>query len=64
MIINNIEFLQEHYTEQIHALNSFIKDVYSYLPHKDHSLIRFGGGTALAIYYFQHRLSFDIVPFC
>lgn len=60
MIIKNIEFLQEHYDEQIHALNSFIKDVYSYLPHKDHSLIRFGGGTALAIYYFQHRLSFDI----
>jgi len=60
MIIKDIEFLQEHYDEQIHALNSFIKDVYSYLPHKDHSLIRFGGGTALAIYYFQHRLSFDI----
>jgi len=60
MIVKNIEFLQEHYDEQINALNSFIKDVYSYLPHKDHSLIRFGGGTALAIYYFQHRLSFDI----
>ena len=28
--------------------------------HQDHSTIRFGGGTALAIYYFQHRLSFDI----
>ena len=27
---------------------------------RDNSLIRFGGGTALAIYYFQHRLSFDI----
>lgn len=59
-MINNIEFLQEHYSEQIHALNSFIKDVYPYLPHQDHSLIRFGGGTALALYYFQHRLSFDI----
>lgn len=53
-------FIQEHYSEQIHALNSFIQDVYSYLPNQDHSLIRFGGGTALAIYYFQHRLSFDI----
>jgi len=60
MIIKNIEFVQEHYSEQIHALNSFIKDVYPYLPYKDYSLIRFGGGTALAIYYFQHRLSFDI----
>ena len=60
MIINNVEFVQEHYSEQIDALNSFIADVYSYLPQQDHSLIRFGGGTALAIYYFQHRLSFDI----
>lgn len=58
--MKNIEFIQEHYTEQIHALNSFIKDVYPYLPNQDYSLIRFGGGTALAIYYFQHRLSFDI----
>ncbi|QOY51964.1 nucleotidyl transferase AbiEii/AbiGii toxin family protein [Candidatus Sulfurimonas baltica] len=58
--MKNIEFIQEHYNEQIHALNSFIKDVYQYLPNQDHSLIRFGGGTALAIYYFQHRLSFDI----
>ncbi len=60
MMIKNIEFVQEHYSEQIQALNSFIKDVYPYLPQQDHSLIRFGGGTALAIYYFQHRLSFDI----
>jgi predicted nucleotidyltransferase component of viral defense system len=58
--MKNINFIQEHYTEQIHALNSFIKDVYHLLPNKDKSMIRFGGGTALAIYYFQHRLSFDI----
>lgn len=58
--MKNIEFIQEHYSEQIHALNSFIKDVYRFLPNHDNSLIRFGGGTALAIYYFQHRLSFDI----
>ena len=58
--MSNIDFIQEHYAQQIHALNSFIKDVYSFLPQKDYSLIRFGGGTALAIYYFQHRLSFDI----
>lgn len=56
----NVYFLQQHYSEQISALNSFIKDAYPYLPNKDNSLIRFGGGTALAIYYFQHRLSFDI----
>lgn len=58
--MKNIKFIQEHYTQQIHALNSFIEDVYRFLPNQDHSLIRFGGGTALAIYYFQHRLSFDI----
>ena len=58
--MKNIDFLREHYSEQINALNSFIKDVYHFLPHQDHSLIRFGGGTALAMYYFQHRLSFDI----
>ena len=58
--MKNIKFIEEHYLEQIDALNSFIKDVYCYLPNQDHSLIRFGGGTALAIYYFQHRLSFDI----
>ena len=59
-MIKNIEFVLEHYPEQIDALNGFIKDAYPYLPHQDNSLIRFGGGTALAIYYFQHRLSFDI----
>lgn len=58
--MKNIEFIKEHYSEQIHALNCFIEDAYSFLPNQDYSTIRFGGGTALAIYYFQHRLSFDI----
>ena len=58
--MKNIEFIKEHYSEQINALNSFIEDAYKFLPNKDYSTIRFGGGTALAIYYFQHRLSFDI----
>ena len=58
--MKNIEFIKEHYSEQIHALNSFIENAYSSLPNQDYSTIRFGGGTALAIYYFQHRLSFDI----
>ncbi len=56
----NISFLNEYYHEQIQALNHFIADTYAFLPQQDRSLIRFGGGTALAIYYFQHRLSFDI----
>ncbi len=59
-MIKNIKFVKEHYEDQINALNGFIKDAYPYLPKQDNSLIRFGGGTALAIYYFQHRLSFDI----
>jgi predicted nucleotidyltransferase component of viral defense system len=58
--MKNIEFIKEHYSEQIHALNSFIEDAYRFLPNQDYSTIRFGGGTALAMYYFQHRLSFDI----
>lgn len=58
--MNNIAFLHEHYHDQIQALNHFIADTYQFLPQQDRSLIRFGGGTALAIYYYQHRLSFDI----
>lgn len=56
----NSAFLNEHYHDQIQALNHFIADAHAFLPQHDRSLIRFGGGTALAIYYFQHRLSFDI----
>lgn len=52
--------IREVYKEQIKALNGFIEDCFDNLPNKDNSLIRFGGGTALAIYYFQHRRSFDI----
>lgn len=59
-MIENVEFVKKHYSEQIDALNGFIKDAFPYLPNQDNSFIRFGGGTALAIYYFQHRLSFDI----
>jgi len=59
-MIKNSAFIAEHYQEQINALEGFIQDAYPYLPNNDNSQIRFGGGTALAIYYFQHRLSFDI----
>ena len=59
-MIKNKTFVTEHYQDQINALEGFIKDAYPYLPNNDNSQIRFGGGTALAIYYFQHRLSFDI----
>jgi Nucleotidyl transferase AbiEii toxin, Type IV TA system len=48
------------YKEQIKALNDFAKECFPNLPNHNNALIRFGGGTALAIYYFQHRRSFDI----
>lgn len=59
-MLENIEFIKKHYINQIETLNDFIKDAYPNLPNQDSSRIRFGGGTALAIYYFQHRLSFDV----
>jgi len=59
-MLENIEFIKKHYINQIETLNDFIKDAYPNLPNQDSSQIRFGGGTALAIYYFQHRLSFDV----
>ncbi|MDR1285667.1 MAG: nucleotidyl transferase AbiEii/AbiGii toxin family protein [Campylobacteraceae bacterium] len=48
------------YKEQINALNHFLDECIELLPNKDLSLLRFGGGTALAIYYFQHRKSYDV----
>ena len=59
-MLENIEFIKEHYINQIETLNDFIKDAYPNLPNQDSSQIHFGGETALAIYYFQHRLSFDV----
>lgn len=45
--------IREIYKEQIKALNGFIEDCFDNLPNKDGSQIRFGGGTALAIYFFN-----------
>lgn len=53
-------FISEHYADQIKALKAFINETFGNLPGKNSSLVRFGGGTALAIYYYRHRLSFDI----
>jgi len=51
-------FIKENYQDQITALELFFKDAFpKTLPR---NVIKFGGGTALSIYYFQHRLSFDI----
>lgn len=54
----NTEFIKKHYKLQIEAFTLFYKDSqFSSIP-KDK--IKFGGGTALAMYHFNHRLSFDI----
>lgn len=53
-------FILETYAKQIKALNDLISECKKLLPNNDLSFIRFGGGTALAIYHFQHRKSFDI----
>lgn len=53
-------FILTTYAKQIKALNDLIQECKVLLPNNDLSLIRFGGGTALAIYHFQHRKSFDI----
>jgi len=58
--MNKSDFIKEHYAEQIQAFNWLIEERFGALPDADSSLLRFGGGTALAMYYFQHRLSFDI----
>ena len=54
----NLNFIHENYTEQIEALALFFKDAFPSTI--DKNVIKFGGATALSIYYFQHRLSFDI----
>jgi len=53
-----LNFIHENYVEQIKALELFFKDAFPSTIGKN--VIKFGGGTALSIYYFQHRLSFDI----
>lgn len=55
---NNLDFIFKNYKEQIDALDYFFKE--SGAKNIPSSKIKFGGGTALSIYYFQHRLSFDI----
>ena len=54
----DLAFIFNNYNDQIEALNFFFKE--SGVKGIPSSKIKFGGGTALAIYYFQHRLSFDI----
>lgn len=55
---NKQDFIHLYYKEQIKALELFYPIIENtQIPINN---IAFGGGTALALYYFQHRLSFDI----
>ncbi|MDD3324144.1 MAG: nucleotidyl transferase AbiEii/AbiGii toxin family protein [Sulfurospirillaceae bacterium] len=54
------QFILATYAKQIKALNDLVGECKRLLPNNDLSFLRFGGGTALAIYHFQHRKSFDI----
>ena len=53
---DNLKFIHESYIDQIKALELFFKDACPSTINKN--VVKFGGGTALSIYYFQHRLSF------
>ncbi len=59
--INEINFVKNNFQTQIKALEQFYPIIKNALNlGLKPSMIKFGGGTALSMYYFQHRLSFDI----
>ena len=52
--------LLQHFKPQIEALEFLQKHILSKIPKEFKNYYAFGGGTALSLCYFQHRLSFDI----
>ncbi|EJB25443.1 nucleotidyl transferase AbiEii/AbiGii toxin family protein [Helicobacter pylori] len=57
----SLSFIKNNFVVQIQALEQFYPIIKSALNlGLNPSSIKFGGGTALSMYYFQHRLSFDI----
>ncbi|GAA7861164.1 nucleotidyl transferase AbiEii/AbiGii toxin family protein [Helicobacter pylori] len=57
----SLSFIKNNFVAQIQALEQFYPIIKSALNlGLNPSSIKFGGGTALSMYYFQHRLSFDI----
>ncbi|BAW64886.1 nucleotidyl transferase AbiEii/AbiGii toxin family protein [Helicobacter pylori] len=57
----SLSFIKNNFVAQIQALGQFYPIIKSALNlGLNPSSIKFGGGTALSMYYFQHRLSFDI----
>lgn len=51
--LDNLEFIKNNYSNQIIALNFIYEELERTSILK--SAVHFGGGTALAIYYFNHR---------
>ncbi|GAA7537494.1 hypothetical protein JP0015_15490 [Helicobacter pylori] len=57
----SLSSIKNNFVAQIQALEQFYPIIKSALNlGLNPSSIKFGGGTALSMYYFQHRLSFDI----
>ncbi|MGL2647407.1 nucleotidyl transferase AbiEii/AbiGii toxin family protein [Helicobacter pylori] len=57
----SLSFIKNNFQAQIQALEQFYPIIKNALNlGLNPSSIKFGGGTALSMYYFQHRLSFDI----
>ncbi|GAA7529986.1 nucleotidyl transferase AbiEii/AbiGii toxin family protein [Helicobacter pylori] len=57
----SLSFIKNNFVAQIQALEQFYPIIKSALNlGLNPSSIKFGGGTALSMYFFQHRLSFDI----
>ena len=52
--------LLQYFKSQIETLEFLQKNIFSRIPKEFKSYYAFGGGTALSLCYFQHRLSFDI----
>ncbi len=58
---SQIDFVKTNFSCQIQALTDFYPIIKSAISQGvPQQSIKFGGGTALAMYYFGHRLSFDI----
>ena len=56
----NTDFANTHYQRQIQALKAFLPIIdMAVNSGVSRESIAFGGGTALAMYYLGHRLSFD-----
>jgi predicted nucleotidyltransferase component of viral defense system len=49
-----------YFKQQIQVLEFLQKHIFSKIPKEFKKYYAFGGGTALSLCYFHHRLSFDV----